>query len=36
MKKTNKKELEIVTRKAKWVFTILLIPYIVIKILTIL
>lgn len=36
MKNIDRQELEIVTRKAKWVFTVLLIPYIVIKILTIL
>ena len=34
MKKTNKEELDIATRKAKWVLIILLVSYIVIRILT--
>jgi hypothetical protein len=34
MKKANKKELEIVTKRAKWVLTILLVFYIVVRILT--
>ena len=34
MKKANKEELDIVTKRAKWVLIILLVSYIVVRILT--